>query len=180
MSQLKLVLTYIAWWTEARACKQLAQGCYVVAHRPGGEPATFRSRSRRPTIEPPRHVKKYVLFFAFLPILPQLKNFSRNLSACIILILDAIFLPNLTFLGLLGPEISLGEKTVSCPHRHPAHFAFCEHVSAVHRGESVYDSHANMSHFFRRWQIPAEVDWLSGLRSAKNKNQIWRTRLLLL
>jgi len=36
--------------------KQLAQGCYVVAHRPGGgEPATFQSRSRRPTIEPPRH-----------------------------------------------------------------------------------------------------------------------------
>jgi len=30
--------------------KQLAQGCYVVAHRPGWEPATFRSRSRRPTL----------------------------------------------------------------------------------------------------------------------------------
>jgi len=37
--------------------KQLGQGCYVVAYRPGeGEPATFQSRSRRPTIEPPRHV----------------------------------------------------------------------------------------------------------------------------
>jgi len=47
--------TNLYYWTEARTCKQLAQGCYVVAHRPGGEPATFRSRSRRPTIEPPRH-----------------------------------------------------------------------------------------------------------------------------
>jgi len=54
MSHLKLVPTYTAWWTEARACKQLAQGCYVVAHRSGFEPATFRSRSRRPTIEPPQ------------------------------------------------------------------------------------------------------------------------------
>jgi len=54
MSQLKLVPTYTAWWTEARACKHLAQGCYVVAHRPGGEPATFRSRIRCPTIEPLR------------------------------------------------------------------------------------------------------------------------------
>jgi len=23
------------------------------------------------------------------------------------------------------------------------------------------------------WQIPTEVHWLSGLRSAKNKNKIW-------
>jgi len=53
MSQPKLVPTCTAWWTEARACKQLAQGCYVVAHRPRGEPATFRSRIRRPTTEPP-------------------------------------------------------------------------------------------------------------------------------
>jgi len=53
MSQPKLVPTYTAWWTEARACKQLAQGCYVVAHRPGIEPAACQSRSRRPTIEPP-------------------------------------------------------------------------------------------------------------------------------
>jgi len=33
----------------------------VVAHRPGCEPATFRSRSRRPTIEPPCHVPEYGL-----------------------------------------------------------------------------------------------------------------------
>jgi len=33
MSQPKLVPTYTAWWTEARAYKQFAQGCYAVAHR---------------------------------------------------------------------------------------------------------------------------------------------------
>jgi len=38
MSQLKLVPTYTAWWTKARACKQLAQCCYVVANRPGSNP----------------------------------------------------------------------------------------------------------------------------------------------
>jgi len=41
MSQLKLVPTYTAWWTEAHVCKQLAQGCYVVAHRPGVNPRPF-------------------------------------------------------------------------------------------------------------------------------------------
>jgi len=34
---------------------------------------------------------------------------------CIILVLDATFVPNLTFLGLLSPEILFGEKTVSHP-----------------------------------------------------------------
>jgi len=42
-----------------------------------------------------------------------IKNFSRNLSTHIILVLDATFVPNLTFLGLLSPEISFGEKTVT-------------------------------------------------------------------
>jgi len=60
MSQLKLVPTYTAWRTEARACKQLAQSCYVVVHRPGGEPVTFRSRIRRPTTEPPRRRNKEI------------------------------------------------------------------------------------------------------------------------
>jgi len=43
---------------------------------------------------------------------PQLKTFSR-ISARIILVLDATFVPNLTFLGLLSPEILFGEKTVT-------------------------------------------------------------------
>ena len=34
--------------------------------------------------------------------------------------------------------------------------------------------------FCSQWQILSEVHWLSGLRSAKNKNEIWWTWLLLL
>jgi len=49
----------------------------------------------------------------FLQILPQLKTFSKHLFARIILALDTTFMPNLTFLGLLGPEISFGEKKQS-------------------------------------------------------------------
>jgi len=51
----------------------------------------------------------------FLQILPQQKTFSKILSMCIIRILDATFVPNLTFLGLLSPEILFGEKTVTQP-----------------------------------------------------------------
>jgi len=58
----------------------------------------------------------YGLFLVFLlEILLQLKNFSKNLCVSIILVLDAIFVPNFTFLGILSPEISVGEKTVACP-----------------------------------------------------------------
>ena len=35
-SPLVPVPIYTAWWTEARVCEQLAQGCYV--ERPGFEP----------------------------------------------------------------------------------------------------------------------------------------------
>jgi len=53
------------------------------------------------------------LYLRFLPILPQLKTFSKNLNALIILVLGATFVPNLTFLDFLNPEISFGEKTVT-------------------------------------------------------------------
>jgi len=53
------------------------------------------------------------IFRCFWKILLQLKSFFKNLSACIILILDATLVPNLMFLGLLSPEISLGEKLVT-------------------------------------------------------------------
>jgi len=46
------------------------------------------------------------------------KTFSKNPRASIILVLDATFLTNLTFLGLLSPEISFGEKTTH-PNAHP-------------------------------------------------------------
>jgi len=46
-----------------------------------------------------------------------IKKLSKNLSACIILVLYATFVQNLTFLGLLSPEISFGERTVTHPPR---------------------------------------------------------------
>jgi len=56
---------------------------------------------------------KNVLFLAFLANFDTIKNISKNLHACIIIILDATFVPNLRFLGLLSPEISFGEKKQS-------------------------------------------------------------------
>jgi len=56
-----------------------------------------------------------VLFFRdFNPIfIISCKNFSKNIRVNIILVLDAAFVPNLTFLGLLRPEILFGEKSVT-------------------------------------------------------------------
>jgi len=73
------------------------------------------------------------IFGVFLQILPQLKTFSKSLCACIILVVTATFVPNLTFLDFLSPEISFGEKnshphrhTPTDPDRHPAYFAVRE------------------------------------------------------
>jgi len=49
---------------------------------------------------------KLALFANFATIK---KDFSKNLSAHIILVLDATFVPN--FLGLLSPEISFGKNS---------------------------------------------------------------------
>jgi len=62
-----------------------------------------------------KNVLILVIFLAifagyFANFATQLKNFFRKLSARIILVLDATFVPNLTFLGILRPEISFGEK----------------------------------------------------------------------
>jgi len=65
---------------------------------------------------------EYVLISGFFVQILQQSNFFKNLSACIILVLDATFMPNLTFLGLLSPEISFGEKPVTHEDRHPAYF----------------------------------------------------------
>jgi len=40
--------------TEAHACEQLAQGCYLEVDRPTFEPATFRIASERSTVKPHR------------------------------------------------------------------------------------------------------------------------------
>jgi len=77
-------------------------------------------------------VEKNVLFFAFpalfrvifLQILPQLKTF---------------FVPNLTFLGLLGTEIPLGEKPVAHPNTNPAYFAIREPQRCALRNEACCD-----------------------------------------
>jgi len=47
------------------------------------------------------------------------KTSSKNLNVCVILVLDVTFVPNLTFLGLLSPEISFGEKTYTQTPTHP-------------------------------------------------------------
>jgi len=81
------------------------------------------------------------LFLAFLAylgvilqILPQLKTFFKNLSAPIILVLDASFVANLTFLGLLSREISFKN---SHPHRHAAYFAIREPQCSTQRNMRV-------------------------------------------
>jgi len=66
-------------------------------------------------------------FWHFLQILPQLKTFfPKNLSARIKLVLDATFLPSLTFLGIFISEISRVEKPVTHSPRHPTYFAIRE------------------------------------------------------
>jgi len=56
------------------------------------------------------HFCVFAPFGRFLLIFSQLKTFSKNLSAHIIIVLDATFMLNLTFLGLLSLGISFGEK----------------------------------------------------------------------
>jgi len=64
-------------------------------------------------------------FWCFCPLLGvfanfgAITNFSKNLSERITNVLNAAFVPYLTFLGLLGFEISLGEKPLTqTPARH--------------------------------------------------------------
>ena len=48
------VPNYTAWWQEAHACEQLAQGCYLEEDRTRFEPTTFWIVSERSTIKPHR------------------------------------------------------------------------------------------------------------------------------
>jgi len=62
----------------------------------------------------------FACFGAFFANFATMKNrFSKNLSARLILPVDATFVSNLTFLGLLSPDISLGEKNNHHPCTHP-------------------------------------------------------------
>jgi len=64
-------------------------------------------------------VEKNVLIFGILayfcifPLLPKLKLYFKNVSVHVILVLNTTFVLNMTFLGLLSPEILFGEKTVT-------------------------------------------------------------------
>jgi len=63
------------------------------------------------------------LFLAFFLQILQLKNVLQKSKCVHHPVLDATFVPNLTFLGLLSPEISFGEKQSAT---HPAYFAIRE------------------------------------------------------
>jgi len=67
-----------------------------------------------------------VFWHIFRICFENLKTFSKNLSASIFLLLDATFMSNVMFLGLLSPEILLGEKPVTHTATHPAYFAIHE------------------------------------------------------
>jgi len=68
-----------------------------------------------------------VYFGSFFANFATVKKLSKNLSVCIVLVLDSTFVPNLKVLGFRSPEISFGEKkTVTHPDIHPAYFAICE------------------------------------------------------
>jgi len=51
---------------------------------------------------------------------------SRNLRVRIIHVLDATFVPRSMNLGLLSPEILLGEEAVTQTPTYPAYFVICE------------------------------------------------------
>jgi len=65
----------------------------------------------------------------------QIKAFSKNLSVCIIRILDAIMMPNSTFLLLLSPEILFD----------PAYFDICEpQYSTLRNNDNTSVNHTPM------------------------------------
>ena len=49
-------------------------------------------------------------------------------------------------------------------------YKLCVHASHPHWTSTTIPVISCIHSFCTQWQIPAEVDWLSGLRSAKNKN----------
>ena len=53
------------------------------------------------------------------------------------------------------------------------------HASHPHWTSTTKPVRLCIHSFCIQWQIPASVDWLSGLRSAKNKKWVWRTRFLV-
>jgi len=66
-------------------------------------------------------------FCAFFANFVTVKKLSRNLSARIILVPDAIFVLHLTFLTFSVLRYRLEKKTVTQPESDPAYFAIREH-----------------------------------------------------
>jgi len=79
-------------------------------------------------------------FWYFWRFFAASKKLSKNLSARIILVLDATFVPNLTLSGLLRPEISFGEKTVTHLPTHPVHFTIGEPQSTEEKCKIIQKS----------------------------------------
>jgi len=75
----------------------------------GGTKYTPFLRIRGATMRVEKKNWRFSPLASLWPILAFL-NFSKNLSVYIILVPDTTFVPNLTFLGILSPEISFGEK----------------------------------------------------------------------
>jgi len=67
---------------------------------------------------------------------PYFLDFFAN--SVTIFALDATFVPNLTFLGLLSLKISLGEKTVN---HNPAYFAICKPIRKLEIKKHVKQSY---------------------------------------
>jgi len=100
------------------------------------------------------------IFRFFLQTLPQLKNFSKNLSVHIILILDDTFLPNLKFLDVLSLRYCL-EKTQSPnqPTTHPAYFVI-RVVTQWRSGLASQLSAREVVSLTLHFQLPSE-EWQS-------------------
>jgi len=69
--------------------------------------------------------RRMCAFFAFSALFATNKTlFPKKLSSRIVLVVDAIFTPNLTILGLFSPEIAW--RKTSHPPRHQHYFAISE------------------------------------------------------
>jgi len=148
ISQINHEIKQVRWLSsQGPQCSALSSVWRMHSH--GGATYTLFLLIRGVTVRAFLENWRFCLFLAFLQILPQLKTFPKNQNACIILILDATFVPNLTFLGLLNPEISFREKTVT-PTDTKTPSLFCHHVPQCYRIH-------NITRHIRVRQIPFKV-----------------------
>jgi len=93
--------------------------------------------------------KNIALFIAlsaiFLVFFANFATVKRTLSVRKVPILDAAFMPNLTFLGLLSREMSFGEKPVTHSDSHPASFRRRELQFSALSNKNSRGHHATVS-----------------------------------